>query len=185
MDMTDNMDDFTKSVAKSYVKAALMKEAFTDARGDAIAAALASGTEEGAEEAIRIYGEALDAANTLAPQIEAFLRGVGVSDIVDSSSKSSTAGGFATMSQDTANELNGRFTALQIAGELIAQNSVKSFDSLLAMQDLMTSGNTMLMEIRNTHIREAGYLEDIARYTKTITGFSEKLDQIQENTSKL
>ena len=185
VDMTDNMDDFTKSVAKSYVKAALMKEAFTDARGDAIAAALASGTEEGAEEAIRIYGEALDAANTLAPQIEAFLRGVGVSDIVDSSSKSSTAGGFATMSQDTANELNGRFTALQIAGELIAQNSVKSFDSLLAMQDLMTSGNTMLMEIRNTHIREAGYLEDIARYTKTITGFSEKLDQIQENTSKL
>ena len=35
------------------------------------------------------------------------------------SSQESSKKGFATMSQDSADELNGRFTALQIAGEEI------------------------------------------------------------------
>lgn len=43
-----------------------------------------------------------------------------------------TSGGFETMSQDTASELNGRFTALQIAGEEIKNQSITQ-TSLLQM----------------------------------------------------
>lgn len=41
-----------------------------------------------------------------------------------SSSQSATKKGFETMSQDTGSELNGRFTALQMAGEEIKEQSI-------------------------------------------------------------
>lgn len=47
-----------------------------------------------------------------------------------SSSQSSTKVGFETMSQDTGGELNGRFTALQIAGEEIKNQAIKQTDLL-------------------------------------------------------
>ena len=41
-----------------------------------------------------------------------------------STSQDSSSRGFQTMSQDTGEELNGRFTALQIAGEEIKNQSI-------------------------------------------------------------
>ena len=45
---------------------------------------------------------------------------------ISSASQSATAGGFETMSQDAATELNGRFSALQVAGEEIKNQTILS-----------------------------------------------------------
>lgn len=53
------------------------------------------------------------------------------------SSESARSGGFQSMSQDTGNELNGRFTALQISGEnLRAQNEQQTAAQLAIIEKL-------------------------------------------------
>jgi len=89
-----------------------------------------------------------------------------------SSSQSSTSKGFQAMSQDTGEELNGRFTALQIAGEEIKnQNNIQSqsLNLLTAKADAILSVNT---ETRN-----------IADDTRDLIAQSYlELVQISENT---
>lgn len=91
--------------------------------------------------------------------------------------------GFQAMSQDTGEELNGRFTALQIAGESIAANVISIFAQMQLITQTQTSSNTYLQEIRNMMITGNSYLEDIAKYSKKIyLDFATKLDDITTNT---
>lgn len=53
----------------------------------------------------------------------------------ESSSQEATAKGFQAMSQDTGDELNGRFTALQVAGEEIKNQSIKQTDLLSSINE--------------------------------------------------
>lgn len=53
----------------------------------------------------------------------------------ESSSQEATAKGFQAMSQDTGDELNGRFTALQVAGEEIRNQSIKQTDLLSSINE--------------------------------------------------
>lgn len=71
-----------------------------------------------------------------------------------SQQQEATRGGFETMSQDIATELNGRFTALQIAGEEIKQQSIITNDWLRRIYDDIAS---------NTEI------PDLAQQSKDIT----------------
>lgn len=103
----------------------------------------------------------------------------------ESSLQTASAGGFQTLSQDTANELNGRFTALQLSNEVISQAAQEGLLQILAIGGMVTTGNATLSEIRNLHILEVGYLEDIAKYTKPLTEFGDKLDKISDNTARL
>lgn len=95
----------------------------------------------------------------------------------------STAGGFETMSQDTATELNGRFTALQIAGEeskeqLVLLNMVTN--SLLQINQAGFN-NTLIQMVQIN-----SYLEDIYTLQRKMFGqLSEKLSSIDRNTKKL
>lgn len=100
-------------------------------------------------------------------------------------SQTATAGGFETMSQDTANELNGRFTALQLSNELISQYTKEGLAYIITISDIVAGNNGILDDMRNMHSQELFYLEDIAKYTKSMTEFGEKLDKIEENTSRL
>lgn len=95
----------------------------------------------------------------------------------------STAGGFETMSQDTATELNGRFTALQIAGEeskeqLVLLNMVTN--SLLQINQAGFN-NTLIQMVQIN-----SYLEDIYTLQRKMFGqLSEKLSSIDRNTKNL
>ena len=104
---------------------------------------------------------------------------------LNAETQTATAGGFETMSQDTASELNGRFTALQLSNELISQSAQAGIEFLSTISAMVTSGSSTLSEIRNLHMLEVGYLEDISKYTKTMAGFEETLNKIEQNTSKL
>lgn len=72
--------------------------------------------------------------------------------------------GFQTMSQDTANELNGRFTAIQ--------QDVRGISLAFA-------------EVRNLHLLSVGHLESISRHTAHLGQMSEQLATIEKNTRAL
>lgn len=96
-----------------------------------------------------------------------------------SSSQTATSGGWASMGQDTADELNGRFTAMQIAEESIAQNMTTTISQMESIVTLGISTNGAVLEIRNMMIMTNSYLEDIVKYSKlTYNDFGTKLDDM-------
>ena len=104
----------------------------------------------------------------------------------ENSSQTATAGGFENMSQDSADELNGRFTALQIAGESIANNIINAVAQMESIVSLGVSTNGAVIEIRNMMIMTNSYLEDIVKYVKlTYTEFGAKMSTIQTELRKI
>ena len=100
-------------------------------------------------------------------------------------SQESSKKGFATASQDSIDELNGRFTALQISGEeskiqLILLNQVTN--ALLNVNEI---GNTMLNDILNQHIITNNYLDDIVKYTKVLKEMNDNILAVKNNTAAL
>lgn len=92
-----------------------------------------------------------------------------------SSSQEASKKGFATASQDSIDELNGRFTALQIAGEEIKNQSVAQSQSL----NILTMKADALISI-NTETR------NIADDTRDLIASSYlELVQISENTGAI
>jgi len=106
-------------------------------------------------------------------------------DEKESSSQDSTKGGFTSMSQETGDELNGRFTAMQISNEEIKNSMVFVLGNLSSLCINTSNGNLLLTEMRNLAVMSNGHLEDIAKYTKVLLGFGEKLDNIAYNTKSL
>ena len=114
----------------------------------------------------------------------------------ESTSQSSTSKGFQAMSQDTGEELNGRFTALQIAGEEIKTQNVaqtQSFNLLTARADAILSMNTETRNIADDtrDLIAQSYLELVqisentgnsAKYLKDIKA---DIAEVKKNTSKL
>lgn len=94
-------------------------------------------------------------------------------------------GGFETMSQETGSELNGRFTALQISNEEIKNSMTTVLGNLSSLCTTASDGNVLLSEMRNLAVMSNGHLEDIAKHTKVLLGFGEKLDRIEQNTGRL
>lgn len=95
------------------------------------------------------------------------------------SSQSATSGGWQSMGQDTADELNGRFTALQIAGENISSNMIATVAHMETIVATGISTNGAVLEIRNMMIMTNSYLEDIVKYAKlTYNDFGTKLDDM-------
>lgn len=89
------------------------------------------------------------------------------------SSQESSKKGFATMSQDSADELNGRFTALQIAGEEIKnQNQLQTMSILDLKAGMLSIGE-------NT-----SGIKDIAGETRDLIRLSyEAITDIRDNTN--
>lgn len=95
----------------------------------------------------------------------------------------SKAGGFETMSQDTATELNGRFTALQIAGEVSKEQLVLLNMVTNSLLQINQAGfnNTLIQMVQIN-----SYLEDIYTLQRKMFGqLSEKLSSIDRNTKNL
>ena len=108
-------------------------------------------------------------------------------------SKSSASNrGIETMTSEEAQELNGRFTALQIAGEAV-RNQATATNGLLQsfMVQLAPSisanieSNNTLKDIRELAIQRNGYLSDISDYTKNLIAMNKTLTKIETNTQNL
>lgn len=103
-----------------------------------------------------------------------------------SSSQSATSGGWQSMGQDTADELNGRFTALQIAGENISANMVTTVAQMETIVATGISTNGAVVEIRNMMIMTNSYLENIVKYAKlTYNEFGTKIDDMNKRLKEI
>lgn len=113
-----------------------------------------------------------------------------------SESKSSTSKGFSTMSQDTGEELNGRFTALQITGEEIKnQNAiqVQSLNLLTMKSEDIFRVNTETRNIADdtrdliaqSYLELVQISENTGAIIKPIQQMQKDIAEVKKNTSKL
>ena len=116
------------------------------------------------------------------------MRNEGIIKATDDSeyNQEASSKGFKAMSQDTGDEMNGRFAALQISNDSIAAQAISIYTQMIAMTAIQTSSNNCLIEIRNMMISANSYLEDVAKYSKKMyVEFGEKLDSMIDNTKNL
>ena len=109
-----------------------------------------------------------------------------VTGFIGTSSQSATSGGWQSMGQETADELNGRFTALQIAGENISANMLTTVAQMETIVATGISTNGAVVEIRNMMIMTNSYLEDIVKYAKlTYNEFGTKIDDMNKRLKEI
>ena len=93
----------------------------------------------------------------------------------DTSSQDSASSGFESMSQETADELNGRFTALQMDTAAIRAEAAANFAVL----------NQNVGEIHNIALINMGHLEDISKNTHQLYEIKDTLTDIKKHTQRL
>ena len=114
----------------------------------------------------------------------------------EAASQSASSKGFQTMSQDTGEELNGRFTALQIAGEEIKNQNIiqsQSLNLLTVKADAILSMNTETRNIADDtrNLIAQSYLElvqiseNTGAIVKPIIQIQKDMAEVKNNTSKL
>lgn len=105
------------------------------------------------------------------------------------SSQSSTSKGFTAMSQDTGEELNGRFTALQIAGEASKEQlTIQTSIQQIMAQRLETIYNfsySSMTEMRDIIFDVMDILSDMKKDTAHLYFIRESLNKIENNTKGL
>lgn len=103
----------------------------------------------------------------------------------EGSQQSSPKQGFATASQDSIDELNGRFTALQIDTGIIRE-TIGNIQ--IGVCDLSTSASAIKQhtdEIRNISLMAIDHLETISKNTHELFEINKKLGKIEKNTQNL
>ncbi len=114
----------------------------------------------------------------------------------ESSSQDSTKRGFEAMSQDTGEELNGRFTALQASNEEIKNQSVvqsQALNLLTAKADTILSVNTEVRNIAddtrnliaNSYLELMQISENTSNSAKYLKDIKADMAEVKKNTSKL
>lgn len=124
----------------------------------------------------------------------AAITGYGSSE--SSYSQEASSKGFQAMSQDVGEELNGRFTALQISNEEIKNQSVSSNEKLgimaINLQDLNSVAHeqkNMSDEIRtilaNSYLELQQISENTGELIKPIKAMANDIAEVKKNTSRL
>lgn len=114
----------------------------------------------------------------------------------ESTSQSSTSKGFQAMPQDTGEELNGRFTALQIAGEEIKNQNIiqsQSLNLLTVKADALLSINTETRNIADdtrdliaqSYLELVQISENTGAIVKPIQQMQRDIAEVKKNTAKL
>jgi len=101
-------------------------------------------------------------------------------------SQSGTTGGWEAVGQDSIDELNGRFAALQLSNQTISDGVTAAMGVLSMISSFSTANNQVFLEIRNLVMNGNGYLEDTMKLVKSIyKDFGKSLDDVIYNTKSL
>lgn len=136
------------------------------------------------------WNDIIRAATEEAKNIDAIVGGS------SSSSQEASKKGFATASQDSIDELNGRFTALQIAGEEIKnQNQLQTMSILELRADMLPiiANTTGIKDIasetrdllRLSYEELTGIHDDTTSMNKSLKNIETDIAEVKRNTSKL
>lgn len=199
MDMESSSEDFTDNISKYFMKAMLSNrigEKYSeDLREwyDNYAKAMEDGLDASEIASLRadydaIVSGAIDERDRLA---ELTGYNSASSDEQEASSK-----GLASLSQETGEELNGRFTALQLAGEAVKEQNIKQAESLdlLTMKmdaqltyskDLALSADGILQKIAESHIELQEINGNTLETVKQLKEIKSEIKEVKKNTSRL
>lgn len=136
------------------------------------------------------WNDIIRAATEEAKNIDAIVGGS------SSSSQEASKKDFATASQDSIDELNGRFTALQIAGEEIKnQNQLQTMSILELRADMLPiiANTTGIKDIasetrdllRLSYEELTGIHDDTTSMNKSLKNIETDIAEVKRNTSKL
>lgn len=100
-------------------------------------------------------------------------------------SQESSKKGFATASQDSIDELNGRFTAIQMDTSAIRE-TLNNINASMAAMNLSSAAMKQYQdEIRNISLLALDHLENIAKNTHELYEMNERLGKIEKNTRRI
>lgn len=203
MDMEKSAEDFADDISKYFMQAMLSNaigEQFSDKLRtwyDKFGEAMKDdGTLDNNErkELMDEYMGYVDEAMKLRDELAAATGYDKISQ--ESTSQSASSKGFQVMSQDTGEELNGRFTALQIAGEEIKNQNIiqsQSLNLLTVKADALLSINTETRNIADDtrNLIAQSYLElvqiseNTGAIVKPIQQMQRDIAEVKKNTAKL
>lgn len=168
-DMSDFSDNVNEMLKEAFLDAMMSREGgykdelqkWYDAYADAMRDGMLSHSES---ERLRSWYEEL--AQSAIDEKNKGFEELGIADISDTQKASQRA--FGSMSEDTATELNGRFTALQISGENINQSMLLVVESLSVLSQYGQTAITQREGILFGLNKANSFLEDIVRHDKAI-----------------
>lgn len=113
-----------------------------------------------------------------------------------SASQNTSSNTASSMTQDQASELNGRFTALQIAGEKVVSNTASLSDGITTVNAALENTNALALRISGTadetrtilanlYLEVRGINENTSMLVKYGRGMNENIEKIKENTKNL
>ncbi len=191
MDMDASADDFADDFSEYMMRALLSNQvgtmfkdrlqewytAFAEAMEDGD---LASGELDSLRnEWDKIVADAMAERDKLA-------EATGYDSMSSSASQQQASKGYSTtMSQDTGEALYGRFTAMYEADLKIIAIFTDAVTTISTLSSVATDCNTELRNILNQQVITNSHLENIAKYTKNILDFGNKLDMIVTNTKNI
>ena len=103
----------------------------------------------------------------------------------DSYKQEASKGAFTAMSQETGNELNGRFTAFQISNEAISANTKQIAETITLVLGYLPKFDGVLSDVLSGQSITNDHLAAIERYTKEMKSFGDILRSIADNTKNL
>lgn len=113
-----------------------------------------------------------------------------------SASQNTSSNTASSMTQDQASELNGRFTALQIAGEKVVSNTASLSDGITTVNAALENTNALALRISGTadetrtilanlYLEVRGINENTSMLVKYGREMNENIEKIKENTKNL
>ena len=115
---------------------------------------------------------------------DAALAAAGLS-LDDEYSQDSTKGGFATASQDSIDQLNGRFSAIQMSAVHIEEMMSTQIVNTTLLAAKISENSNRVSDIVNLMVICNSSLEAIVKNTKELYGIREDIASIKRNTDKL
>lgn len=152
--LDDSAADFVNSFTKDIIKSMILTDEFTQVYKDKIMAAIASGNQADLVNAVKemtdAVAEKIDAAQGVVDQIDA---AAGAAGIDTAGARQASSSGIAQASQDSIDELNGRFTAIQghtsSIRDNVAQMSNRSSQILSHVMGIHDNTSSMEMQLRS------------------------------------
>ena len=180
------MDDLMRSMLTKQL--ALELEENLKGVFDAINKSFGEGDTELSESEIAAiqaeYEAAKQSAEDKAKAYEELYNSLGLAEDSEEDLEGSS-GGFESMSQDTADELNGRFTAIQISTASIdtkMDTIIQGNGQLLSAAQQFCANVSLIAGIADNQLNE---LRQINENTAVLSEMNVKLKRIEENTSRL
>ena len=200
MDMEKSAEDFADDISKYFMQAMLSNaigEQFSDKLRtwyDKFGEAMKDDGTLDNNERMDEYMGYVDEAMKLRDELAAATGYDKISQ--ESTSQSASSKGFQAMSQDTGEELNGRFTALQIAGEEIKNQNIiqsQSLNLLTVKADALLSINTETRNIADdtrdliaqSYLELVQISENTGAIVKPIQQMQRDIAEVKKNTAKL